>query len=324
MPELVIALCQLPAAGLDARANLSRGLAACAEAAANGADVVVFPELWQIGYTSCPEDGTDRAAWQARALDLGDPWEMAFGEAARDLNVAVLITFLERWAGAPRNTAVLFDRRGEAVLRYAKVHTCDFSMEAALTPGDGFETAEIETRAGPVRIGVMICYDREFPESARELMLAGAEVILVPNACHMTEDRLGQLRARAFENMTAIALANYPAPAHGGRSCAFDGVAFRPDGTPRDHQLLLAGAEEGLHYARLDLDLLRRYRLSEGWGDAYRKPYAYQRLGATGPPSAVFRRGDARRFPAASFDASADGVGGGESAPGRPAGERPT
>ncbi len=170
----------------------------------------------------------------------------------------------------------------------------------------------------------MICYDREFPESARELMLAGAEVILVPNACQMTEERLGQLRARAFENMTAIALANYPAPAHGGRSCAFDGVAVLPDGTSRDHQLLLAGAEEGIHYARLDLDLLRRYRLSEGWGDAYRKPYAYRRLAATGPPSAVFRRADARHLPTASLDASGDGVSGVDSASGRPAGERPT
>jgi omega-amidase len=57
----------------------------------------------------------------------------------------------------------------------------------------------------------MICFDPEFPESARELVLGCAEVILMPNACEMTDYRIGQLRAQAFENMVAVALANYPA-----------------------------------------------------------------------------------------------------------------
>ena len=94
----------------------------------------------------------------------------------------------------------VFDRHGREVLTYAKVHTCDFGDECRLTPGDGFYTAELDTKNGPVAIGAMICYDREFPESARVLMLQGAEVILVPNACPMEVNRLSQLRARAFES----------------------------------------------------------------------------------------------------------------------------
>ena len=75
----------------------------------------------------------------------------------------------------------------------------------------------------------MICYDREFPESARILMLKGAEIILVPNACPMEMNRLSQLRARAYENMAGIATVNYP---YGqldcnGHSSAFDGIAYR-------------------------------------------------------------------------------------------------
>ena len=77
----------------------------------------------------------------------------------------------------------MFDRRGRCTLTYAKVHTCDFEAERNLTPGDDFYVAELDTREGPVAIGAMICYDREFPESARILMLKGAESILVPNAC---------------------------------------------------------------------------------------------------------------------------------------------
>lgn len=55
----------------------------------------------------------------------------------------------------------------------------------------------------------MICYDREFPESARILMLKGAEIILVPNACDMKPGRINQLSTRAFENMVGLAMTNY-------------------------------------------------------------------------------------------------------------------
>ena len=87
--------------------------------------------------------------------------------------MAVAITYLERYEPLPRNTVTLFDRFGKPVLTYAKVHTCDFDVEQHLTPGDEFPVAELDTAAGPVKVGAMICYDREFPESARILMLQG-------------------------------------------------------------------------------------------------------------------------------------------------------
>lgn len=74
----------------------------------------------------------------------------------------------------------------------------------------------------------MICYDREYPESARELMLQGAELILVPNDCDNMRPRLRELSVRAIENMTGIAMANPPGPG-AGRSCAYSPVAW--DGT---------------------------------------------------------------------------------------------
>ena len=118
---------------------------------------------------------------------------------------AIGITLLEQFADAPRNSMVLFDRFGRKVLTYAKVHTCDFDAERYLTPGDDFPVAALDTACGEVKVGGMICYDREFPESARILMLNGAELILVPNACPMEINRLAQLRSRAYENMLAIA-----------------------------------------------------------------------------------------------------------------------
>lgn len=69
------------------------------------------------------------------------------------------------------------------------MHTCDFDKEAALTPGDDFYVAALDTPHGPLNVGALICYDREFPESARLLMLKGAEVILTPNACELEINR---------------------------------------------------------------------------------------------------------------------------------------
>ena len=68
------------------------------------------------------------------------------------------------------------------------MHICDFGEEddeGVLDAGDHFITKDLDTRKGIIQVGSMICYDREFPESARILMLQGAELILVPNACSM-------------------------------------------------------------------------------------------------------------------------------------------
>ena len=95
----------------------------------------------------------------------------------------------------------------------------------------------------------MICFDREFPESARILMLQGAELILTPNACPMEINRLAQLRGRAYENMLAIATCNYPAgvPDCNGGSTVFDGVAYLPElEGSRDTCILQAPETEGV------------------------------------------------------------------------------
>ena len=195
--------------------------------------------------------------------------------------MAIGVTLLEAWPGAPRNTLVLFDRRGERKLTYAKIHTCDFDVERNLTPGDGFFVTELDTAAGPVQVGAMICFDREFPESARILMLQGAELILTPNACPMERNRLGQLRGRAYENMLAIATCNYPAgvPDCNGGSTLYDGVAYLPDQPgSRDMCVLQAGSEPGIYIAKLDLAQLRRYRETEAHGNAFRRPKLYTAL----------------------------------------------
>ena len=274
MKKLTIALLQLAPCG-TLEENLKKGLAACRRAKVLGAELALFPEMWSNGYSIYvrpPE------VWTGEAVPAGGDFVRAFQALAAELGMAIGITFLEAYQGGPRNTLTLFDRFGREAFTYAKVHTCDFGEERHLTPGDDFYVAELDTARGPVRVGAMICYDREFPESARILMLKGAELILVPNACPMELNRLSQLRGRAFENMTAIATCNYPdtVPDCNGRSTVFDGVAYLPDQEDsRDTCILRAGGEEGICLAALDLEQLRAYRASEVHGNAYRRPGRY-------------------------------------------------
>lgn len=271
-----IALLQLLPAGSESE-NRKKGAEWCRRAKEAGADIALFPEMWSCGY-SFPRDVD---ALRAAAIAADGDFVNSFGELAARLQMAVGITFLEQYEPSPRNSFVLFDRFGRRVLSYAKVHTCDFGEERILTAGNCFPVSELDTAEGKVKVGAMICYDREFPESARILMLEGAELILVPNACPMEINRLSQLRGRAYENMCAIATANYPKghPDCNGHSTVFDGVAYLPgEEAPRDTCLLEAPAEEGLYLAELDLALLREYRRSEVHGNAYRRPLLYSKI----------------------------------------------
>ena len=293
MRPLKIALLQIAPTGSLA-GNLEKGLRACREAAALGADIALFPEMWSNGYAL---GGRPAAEWQAEAVDAGGDFVKAFAHLAAELGMAIGITLLERTQGDPRNSLILFDRFGRRRLTYAKVHTCDFEEERFLTPGSDFPVAELDTALGTVKVGAMICFDRAQPEAARILMLRGAELILVPNACPMEINSLAQLRGRACENMLAIATCNYPAgvPDCNGGSSAFDGVMWLPElPESRDTCILQAGPDEGVYIAELDLLQLRAYREREIFGNAYRRPELYGPL-TDAKVEAPFLRSDRRR-----------------------------
>ncbi len=276
MRPIKIALLQMTTCGTDQDANRAKGEAFCRQASEMGADIALFPEMWNIGYTFYDSDQPSaREEWEAQAVSQDEDFVVHFRELAGELRMAIALTYLERWDGAPRNSVSLIDRHGEIVMTYAKVHTCDFDKEAALTPGNDFYVCTLHTDAGEVKIGAMVCFDREFPESARILMLKGAEVILTPNACTLEQNRLGQFRARAYENMVGVAMANYAAPQANGHSVAFDAVAFDENGDAVDTLIVEAGESEGVYLAGFNLDKIRTYREREVWGNGFRKPHCY-------------------------------------------------
>lgn len=290
---LKVALLQINSFKSDQRGNLLKGEEYCRKAKESNADIILFPEMWNTGYENFndvlsatgfdPKNISESIREEVLmldkyALDLDSDFIIHFKDLARELETAIAMTFLQKGKTKPLNSLVLIDRHGKIVMNYSKVHTCDFSMEYFCESGNDFFVCDLDTRAGLVKIGAMICFDREFPESARELMLQGAEIILIPNCCDMDSHRTSQLKTRAFENMTGIALANYPYPKCNGRSQAYSPVAYDINGIEQDNLILIADKEEGVFLAEFDIEKIREYRKREVWGNAFRKPNAYKYL----------------------------------------------
>ena len=278
------------------------------EAETNGADIVLFPECFltayaapdicerSVGVPDCmPLDARNDAPhvssytavprfdeilshpdfirWRENAISESDESFTRLCRLAAELQINLVLTGFSKGRRLPQNTAWIIDRGGNVALKYSKVHTCAFDWERFLEPGDSFPVCTLDG----ISVGVMICYDREYPESARELMLGGAELILHPSSCGEMPPRLNELACRAMENMVYIAMANAPGPKM-GNSCAYDPMVFL-DGKSRDNTIFIGGElDETIYYVDFDLDELRRYRQTEDIGK-YRRPQAYIRLG---------------------------------------------
>lgn len=123
----------------------------------NGRGHRSLSKMWNNGYNLTP----DRAETEENAIELNSDYITRFGELAKKQDIAIGVTFLEKHDPSPRNSFAVIDRHGKIVLHYAKVHTCVFDpTEWQLTAGDDFYTADLDTENGAVKIGAMICYDR--------------------------------------------------------------------------------------------------------------------------------------------------------------------
>lgn len=233
------------------------------KAADSNADILLLPECFLTGYVM-PIKNED-------ALDDDSEYIRTIAEKAKLYGVGVVLTAFTKGKIKPQNTAYVIDKGGNILMKYSKVHTCDFADEACLESGGEFKVCSFHG----VKLGIMICYDREYPESARILMLRGAEIILVPNDCCSMKPRVQALSTRAYENMVGIAMAN-PNGENAGCSCAFSPVCWDSDGKCIDNCLLMAdNASEKLYYASFDMKHLRSYREREMMGNTFRKINAY-------------------------------------------------
>ncbi|MCF7985942.1 MAG: carbon-nitrogen hydrolase [Methylovulum sp.] len=176
--SLIVSVVQ-QACGEDRQTNLALSIAKIHEAAASQADLVVLPELHLDPYFCQNED----VIHFELAQPIPGPTTELLSQLAKQLKIVIVSTIFERrTAGLYHNTAVVFDKDGSMVGKYRKMHIPDdpaFYEKYYFTPGDlGFKP--IETSIG--KLGVLICWDQWFPEAARLMTLAGAELLIYPTA----------------------------------------------------------------------------------------------------------------------------------------------
>jgi len=189
-------LAQLASVEGDVRANAERAASALGEHPE--ADIAVFPELFLSGYTTSDLETLSRRA-DAAELRL-------VAEAAAKTSTAVVIGFAEgRTSGRPANAAACIDQEGRLAAVYRKTQLFGAEQEA-FEPGEGLMVVELAGK----RVGPLVCFDAEFPEPARALALAGAELLAVSSANmepFYVDHEVGT-RARALENRLPLIYAN--------------------------------------------------------------------------------------------------------------------
>ena len=258
------AVLQMRSVNREYESNIKTIIKYMSDAKQNGADILLLPECFITGYDLTIDNDS--------AMTEGDLSPLC--EQAGKLGIGLVATALSKGEHHPQNAAFVIGKDGKILMKYAKVHTCDFADEKVLEPGTEFKVCDFDG----VKIGIMICYDREYPESARILMLKGAEMILVPNDCGSMHPRLQALSTRAYENMCGVAMAN-PNGENAGNSCAYSPICWDGNGECVDNTLFLANANaEGLFYAEFDMDKIRAYREREMMGNTFRKVNAYSEL----------------------------------------------
>lgn len=244
-----IALVQQPATN-DKQANIERGLATLAHAADQGADVVCYAELaFERFHPQAPAEGD-----VARLAEkVPGPMTRAFSERAAALGVVVVLNLFERHDDKTYDCSPVIDADGTLLGRTRMIHITDYACfheQGYYAPGDTGAPV-YDTKAG--RIGVSICYDRHYPEYMRALALAGAQVVVVPQAGALGEWPEGlfeaEMRVASFQNGYFTALCNRVGP----EEClTFAGESFVCD--PAGVVIARAPAEEE-HLLMADLDL---------------------------------------------------------------------
>ncbi len=186
-------------------------------AAARGVQVVMTPEVVITGFVG-------GEAERGMAQTIPGPATERIGALARELSMWTLLGLSELHDGHLYNAMAVIDPQGRLVESMRKVHINKFETPGGWRNGSAFPVFDIITPTGSVRAGIMICYDRELPESARLIMLAGAEIIFNPLACRCPTDDIHRclLRVRAFENECALMMVNHAAPSQNGHSMIID------------------------------------------------------------------------------------------------------
>ena len=255
---------------VDTATNIAVAERLVRDAAAQGAHVILIPELFE-GHYFCKDQRAEELQ-RARPLD-GHPTIAHFAKVARELQVVLPLSLFERANNAYFNTVVVVDADGAVLGKYRKSHIPDgpgYSEKFYFSPGDtGFRVWQ--TKHGAVGVG--ICWDQWFPEAARSMALLGADVILYPTAIgsepqNPTWDSSAHwqrvMQGHAAANLIPIVAANRTGREVGNpTTVTFYGSSFITDAT--GEKVVEAGRDdERVLIAEIDVETNRAMRAA--WG----------------------------------------------------------
>lgn len=217
-------------------------------AAETGADLVIFPEMFLTGYNI--GEAVFRLAEPADGPSAG-----AVEKIVKDSGVAILYGYPERSGQRIFNSALLVHPTRGAIANYRKTHLYGRKEKKLFAPGDSLVTADLDG----LKVGILICYDVEFPEAVRALALAGAELIAVPTALIEPFDIVARtlVPARAFESQVYVAYAGMCGREGNLGYCGLSCIVG-PDG--RD--LARAGSDPCALFADIDPAAISKGRLA--------------------------------------------------------------
>lgn len=244
-----IALLQGPSGSGDPAGNLALLETTARDAAAAGARLLVTAEMFLTGYAIGAE------AVRSLAEPSDGPSAREVARIARSTGLAVLYGWPELHEGSVYNAATLVDGDGHRLSTYRKTHLYGDVDTLSFQPGNGdFVTVPLDD----VQVGLLICYDVEFPETVRSLALAGADLVVVPTALMLPYDVVARtlVPARAYENQVYVAYVNRAGHEADLEYCGLS-CLVAPDGS----DLVRAGTGEQVVYADLDLAALRASRV---------------------------------------------------------------
>jgi predicted amidohydrolase len=234
-----------------------------ATALACGAELVIFPEMFLTGYN------IGETVFKLAEPVAGPSYQKA-AAIARRAGVALLYGYPERDGNTIYNSALLIDRNGQPLANYRKAHLYGSEEKKLFAAGDTLVTADL----GGLKIGILICYDVEFPEAVRALALAGAHLIAVPTALMEPFGLIARtvVPARAYESQVYVACAGLCGKERNLTYCGLSSIVG-PDG----HELARAGRNEELLVADIDPATLAAVRennpiLAERRPELYTKP----------------------------------------------------
>lgn len=261
---MYLALYQCPPGPDDVAGNLQRIEQAAQQAVRSGADLLVLPEMFLSGYNI----GAQRVAELAEACD--GPSALRIAEIAREHKLGILYGYPERdTSGAIFNSVQLIDRQGERRANYRKTHLYGDLDRSQFSASD--EPPAIFELDG-WKVGLLICFDVEFPEAVRTLALAGADLVLVPTANMRPYEFVAQVLVptRAYENQVFLAYANYVGNEGELEYCGLSCIVA-PDGQ------VISQAKHGEELLVAELDPQRIALAREGYSYVHlRRPVLYR------------------------------------------------